>query len=210
VDIRYPVQAAKRMGGTRFGFVRFQVPEVFGFKGRALYMDADQLVFSDVRELVDQLDDAHSIGIVRNIVGTFAGKPVPERNETSVMVLDCEKLSDWKTDTMFDDVVSNRAPLGPGQMHYIDFMRLAWVDPSLIQAIDSRWNHYNVINDDTKLVHFSHVRDQPWKKPSHPLTQVWVESMLEAMDHGFVTRADLVKAVGRFHVHPHFARYAFH
>ncbi len=116
VDIRYPKQIAKRKGGTKFGFVRFQLPELFGFKGRAIYMDADQLVFADVRELVDTLDSDHAIGIVRNIYGTFAGKPVAERNETSVMVLDCEKLVDWKTDTIFENVVPNSAELQPGQI----------------------------------------------------------------------------------------------
>ena len=210
VDIRYPAQIAKRVGGTRFGFVRFQVPELFGYRGKAIYMDADQLVFSDVRGLVDELDDDHAIGIVRSIFGTFGGRPVAERNETSVMVLDCEKLTDWSSDTIFENVVPNGATLGPGQLHYIDFMRLAWVDPGLIQSIDNCWNHYNVVNEDTKLVHFSHVRDQPWKKPSHPYTELWVKWMVEAMEHGFVTRGDVVKAVGLLHIHPHFIRYALH
>jgi lipopolysaccharide biosynthesis glycosyltransferase len=209
VDIRYPKQIAKHKGGTKFGFVRFQLPELFGFKGRAIYMDADQLVFADVRELVDSLDSDHAIGIVRNIHGTFAGKPVAERNETSVMVLDCEKLVNWKTDTIFENVVPNSAELQPGQIHYLDFMRLGWVDQALIQPIDNRWNHYNVIDEQTKLVHFSHVRDQPWKRPSHPYTGEWVKWMLEAKEHGFVTTGDMLKSVGLLHIHPHFARYAF-
>jgi hypothetical protein len=209
LDIRFPKQIARRQGGTKFGFVRFQVPELFGFEGKAIYMDADQLVFADVRELVDSLDSDHAIGIVRKIHGTFAGKPVPERNETSVMVLDCERLSDWKTDTIFENVVPNGANLEPGQIHYRDFMRLAWVDPALIHTIDNCWNHYNVIDERTKLVHFSHVRDQPWKKPSHPYTKEWVRWMLEAKQRGFVKTGDLVKAVGLLHIHPHFARYAF-
>jgi lipopolysaccharide biosynthesis glycosyltransferase len=210
LDIRYPKQLAPRRGGTKFGFVRFQVPELFGFTGRAIYMDADQLVFADVRELVDSLDSDHAIGVVREIFGTFAGRPVPARNETSVMVLDCEKLSNWKTDTLFENVVPNGVTLEPGQIHYRDFMRLAWVDPSLIQTIDNRWNHYNVINDQTKLVHFSHVRDQPWKKPTHPHTAEWVRWLLEAKAHGFVKTSDLLKAVGLLHIHPHFARFALH
>ncbi len=209
VDIRYPTQIAPRRGGTKFGFVRFQVPELFGFKGKAIYMDADQLVFSDVRELIDALDSDHAIGVVRHIFGTFAGQPVAERNETSVMVLDCEKLSDWKSDVIFENVVRNDTKLEPGQIHYRDFMRLAWVDQELIQEIDNRWNHYNVINDETKLVHFSHVRDQPWKTPSHPYTGEWVKWMLEAKEHGYVKTSDMLKAVGCLHIHPQFARYAF-
>ena len=137
---------------------------------------------------------------------SFAGEPVERRNETSVMVLDCEKLQDWKPDTMFDDVVPNDAKLEPGQIHYKDFIRLAWVDPALIQEIDPRWNHYNVVRDDSKLVHFSHVREQPWKSPRHPLTGFWEKWLRESMEHGVVSRGDVWRELARLHLHPHFAR----
>lgn len=206
VDLRFETQRHRQVGGTKFGFVRFTVPALFGYQGRAIYLDADQLVLGDVRELVDQLDDAHAIGIVREIEGTFRGQPVSPRNETSVMVLDCEKLKTWDPSTIFDAVVPNDRPLRPGEIHYKDFIRLAWVDPSLIQTIDPRWNHYNLLRDDTQLVHFSHVRQQPWNNPRHPLTAFWEGWLAEAMEQGAVTRGDVLKAVARLHLHPHFLR----
>jgi len=54
VDIRFVHQSEKRMGGTNFGFVRFHVPEIFGFEGRAIYLDADQLVLGDIAELLEE------------------------------------------------------------------------------------------------------------------------------------------------------------
>lgn len=201
-------QTQKRKGGTRFGFVRFIVPSLCGYQGTGIYMDADQLVLADVVELAAQLQQPHAIGIVRNIEGTFAGEPVAPRNETSVMVLDCARLKDWDPETMFDPVVPNTAEPGPGQIRYKDFIRLAWVDPALIQAIDPRWNHYNMVRDDTRLIHFSHVREQPWKRPQHPMTAQWEEWLHEAMTAGFVHRADIVKAVALGRIHPHFLRHA--
>ena len=208
VEIRAVRQQRQSVGGTKFGFVRFQVPALCGYRGRAIYMDADQLVLADVHELAEQLREPYAVGLVHDIEGEFAGRAVEPRNETSVMVLDCEKLKDWNPETLFDPVVPNDAPLGPGQIHYKDFMRLTWMDPSRIQHIDPRWNHYNVVRDDTKLVHFSHVRAQPWKRPSHPFTSFWEKWLREAMAEGSVTRWDLLRGVALRHLHPHFLRFA--
>lgn len=206
VEIKPVQQARSSPGGTRFGFVRFLVPQVCGYRGIGIYMDADQVVLGDVHELAGLLHEPHAVGLVRHIEGTFGGKPVEPRNETSVMVLDCARLRSWDPATLFDDVVANDAALAPGRIHYKDFMRLAWVDPALIEEIDPRWNHYNVVREDTRLVHFSHVREQPWKRPEHPATPFWEKWLVDAMGAGYVTRGDVLKAVALGRVHPHFLR----
>ena len=200
-------QTQKRLGGTRFGFVRFLVPSLCDYQGTGIYMDADQLVLGDVAELAATLQPPHAIGIVRNIEGTFGGKPVEPRNETSVMVLDCARLKDWDPETLFDQVVPNAEQPGPGQIRYKDFIRLWWVDQDLIQSIDPRWNHYNMVREDTRLIHFSHVREQPWKRPEHPMTALWEEWLHEAMGAGYVGRTDILKAVSTGRIHRHFLRH---
>ncbi len=46
-------------GRTGFSFSRFQIPKLAGYKGRALYLDADMQVFGDIAELWDiPFDDA--------------------------------------------------------------------------------------------------------------------------------------------------------
>lgn len=209
VAIRGASQTQRRMGGTKFGFVRFLVPSLCGYEGRAIYMDADQLVLGDVCELAAQLEEPHAVGLVHDIVGSFGGKPVEPRNETSVMVLDCAKLRDWDPDTLFDRVVANDAAPGPGQIRYKDFMRLAWMDPARIQYVDPCWNHYNVVRDDTRLVHFSHVREQPWKRPAHPLTGFWSKWLRDALAGGALSRWELARDVALLRIHPHFLRCAF-
>lgn len=209
VDVCFVQQPGKRVGGTKFGFVRFLVPSLCDYRGRAIYLDADQLVLSDLRSLHDALDAERAIGVVHDLEGTFGGAPVEPRNETSVMVLDCARLSAWNPETLFERVVPNRATPGAGEISYRDFMRLAWVDPATIQHLDPRWNHYNVVRDDTKLVHFSHVREQPWKRPSHALTPFWESWLVRALDAGCLGRGDVVREVLRRHLHPRFLRHVW-
>lgn len=202
-------QEIKRVGGTNFGFVRFLVPKLNGFRGRAIYLDADQLVFTDINQLGQSLDSAHSIALVNQPKGTFGQKPVGQHNQTSVMVLDCEMLQDWNPDTLFDNVVPNRAELAPGQIHYREFMMLSWFDQSKIQPLDPRWNHFNIVEPDSKLTHFSYVRTQPWKNPRHPLTKFWGQWLREAIKSGAITRRELLGEIWRGAVHKYFLRYVF-
>ena len=209
VRVQAVKQETERVGGTNFGFVRFFVPKLNNYQSKAVYIDADQLVFTDINELGDALDSNHAIGLVNQPQGTFGTKPVGQHNQTSVMVLDCEKLHDWNPDTMFAHVVPNRSELQPGQIHYRDFMMLTWFDQSAIQPIDPRWNHFNIVEPDSKLTHFSYVRAQPWKNPSHPLTEFWSKWLREAIRAGAVGRLELIKEVMRGAIHKRFLAYLF-
>lgn len=200
----YQVQARK--GGTNFGFVRFTVPGLNGFRGKAIYLDADQLVFSDIGELYDLLDDSHAIALVNRPEGYFGGKPVGSHNQTSVMVLNCEKLKHWDTSKIFENIIPNDQPVAPGQIHYRDFMTLSWEDQGRIQALPPQWNHFNINRPDSKLTHFSFVRAQPWKSPRHALTPLWTKWLREALAENAVTKADVFKAILRRHMHPAFLR----
>ncbi|MEX0758594.1 MAG: glycosyltransferase [Tistlia sp.] len=208
-EILPTTQQAQRIGGTNFGFVRFMVPSMCGYQGRAVYLDADQLVFTDIKELFEQIDDSHAIACVQDAEGTFGGKVIERANQTSVMVLNCDKLRDWDPETMFDKVVPNRTPLAEGQIHYRNFMKLDHMDQSRIQPLDPRWNHYNIVRDDTKLVHFSHVRSQPWKSPEHPLTDLWSDWLVRAMRAGYLSRFRLLREIAAGHLDKHFLKHVY-
>lgn len=207
VEIQAIHQEDPRKGGTNFGFVRFNVPSLCGYEGRAIYLDADQLVLSDIGELFDILDSEHAIALVNQPEGFFGGKPVGQHNQTSVMVLDCAKLKHWDPKTLFANVIPNDDFLSPGQIHYRDFMMLAWERPELVQALPSYWNHFNVVRPESKLVHFSFVRSQPWKSPNHPLTEFWAEWLSRAIKDGAVSPKEVLREVLKGHVHRSFLRY---
>ncbi len=207
VEVYVRSQIEKPMGGTKFGFVRFHLPSMFGFQGKAIYLDADQIVLSNLNELADLLDENHKLALVCQPEGYFGQKPVPQRLETSVMVLNCDQLHQWQPETMFRPVVPNNSPLQPGQIHYRDFMWLTWMDKQDILCIDPAWNHFNILKDHTKLLHFSHVSSQPWKHPRHPLTEFWSHWLVQAMAAGYISRRDLLQAVLKRHIHPYFLRF---
>jgi lipopolysaccharide biosynthesis glycosyltransferase len=208
-EIYIRTQTEKRLGGTKFGFVRFHTPSMFEFEGKAIYLDADQIVLKNLNNLVSLLDEQHHVALVCSPEGYFGQQPVPQRLETSVMVLNCHKLRYWCPNTIFNHIVPNDLPLKEKQIHYRDFMWLTWMDPHKIQCIDPGWNHFNILNSNTKLVHFSHVRSQPWKNPRHPLTNFWVKWLLEAIDAGYIKRRELFHAVLKRHIHPYFIKYMF-
>jgi lipopolysaccharide biosynthesis glycosyltransferase len=197
-------QKSERVGGTNFGFVRFQVPSLNRFSGKAVYIDADQVVLEDIRNLFDLVPEQFSIGLVTNPEGTFNGNNIPAGNQTSVMVLNCSDLADWKVPKLFSNVVPNREELQSGQIHYRDFMALKWFDQSRIFSIPPTWNHFNIVRDDTNLVHFSHVRSQPWMNPSHELSDWWNEWLVRAVKEGYVSRSRLRFEIWRGHVNRQF------
>lgn len=206
VDITFRTNVGERIGGTNFGFVRFLVPSLFGFSGRAIYLDCDQLVFGDIRELHDALSDPHAVALVQDPVGEFRDKPVGRHNQTSVMVLDCARLRDWDPATLFDSIVPNRTPLPlpPGRILYKDFMKIGWMDQARLQALDPAWNHFNVVRPDTKLVHFSNMRTQPWKAPEHQVTEVWASWLDRTVVDGTLRRRDVLQAIYQGHLHRRF------
>ncbi len=193
-------QKLQRVGGTNFGFVRFQVPSLSDFSGQAVYIDADQVVLDDIHKLFDLLPSQFPVGLVTNPEGTFNGKPIPVGNQTSVMVLDCSKLSSWKVPDLFLNVVPNREHLQPGQIHYRDFMALKWFDPERIFSIPPAWNHFNIVKDETKIVHFSHVRSQPWRNPEHELSDWWNGWLVQAVNEGYISRTRLRFEILRGHI----------
>jgi lipopolysaccharide biosynthesis glycosyltransferase len=202
-------QTQKRVGGTNFGFVRFTIPEICNFKGMAIYLDADQIVLDDINKLMSLLNSDKAIGLVNNPQGYFGKKVVAKHNQTSVMVLNCEKLKNWKTTKIFNNVVPNRADKTANQIFYRDFMTLSWEDASKIQAISPYWNHFNIVNKNTKLVHFSHVRSQPWKNVSHELTKFWAIWLKEAIKNKAVSRITVLLEIIKGNVDRHFLRYLF-
>jgi len=202
VEIHNTVQNIPKVGGTNFGFVRFMVPSLCEFKGKAIYLDADMVVLHDIADLYNSLEPDKSIGLVTNAEGTINGKTPEPMNYTSVMIMDCEKLRDWNPDTMFRNIVSKKETPKEGQIRYPDFVTLKWFPQVQIQSIDPRWNHLNIVHPDTKLVHFTHVGTQPWRKPSHELTPTWLGYLKDAVKRGGVKRSEVIREVFRRHIHP--------
>ena len=188
-----PKDPANR-GRTGFSFSRFHIPELAGYRGRALYLDADMQVFADLAELWDiPFGD-------KKVLCTRQDEP-PEQwrgsdwfkpgRQMSVMLLDCERL-DW-------DVERIVGGLDAGEYSYEQLMfELCVVDPDEIgDDVPPEWNHLEHYEPGvTKLLHYTVVPTQPWKNDENPLRELWMPEFREAKFAGIV-REDEVQRLAR-------------
>lgn len=196
-DTGIPVPAdPSNRARTGFSFSRFRIPELCGHRGRAIYLDADMQLFSDIRELWTMpFDDAQ----VLYAESDARGQRTPQ---FSVMLLDCARLG-W-------DVAGIVRGLDEGRYHYADLMqRLCIVDDACKRAaLPPQWNsleHYEAGR--TRLLHYTDMPTQPWVSRDNRNGELFYRTCRQAIEDGAIP-ADLVYAeVERGHVAPDFPRW---
>ena len=180
----------KNQPRTQFSFSRFVIPALAGYRGRALYLDADMLTFSDLRELWEMpFGDANVM---------YALPEDPSRpKQTSVMLLNCERLK-W-------DIEKIVADLDEGRYDYEGLMRDMRLEPEFaVQPnIPPMWNSLEIyVPGKTRLLHYTDMKYQPWVDRRNPHADLWVDTLREALDTGFVTQTELEEAVQDGYVRP--------
>jgi len=200
-----PKDAANRPR-TGFSFCRFTIPERAGFRGRALYLDADMLVLGDLAELARLPFGAQKVLCTCQPQPPEAWRHLAEfqpGRQFSVMLLDCERLP-WRIAEIVRD-------LDEGRRSYAKLMfDLDLVAPDEIaDRIPPEWNHLErCVPGATKLVHFTVVSTQPWRKAGNPLGDLWYRELAAAVAAGAVTRSDLELGVRKGHLLPRLLRHA--
>ena len=177
---------------TGFSFQRWHVPEYRDYKGWAIYLDADQMVFGDIRELWE-ID-----GQYPNDQACMWCTYRSGHAEASVMLIDCEKARGiWPTIEEIRSFIKTgakeeaRKRYGAAMAGYLLKFRP--------QEITHYWNHLNEYEPGkTRLLHYTRQRTQPWRYPEHPLTGVWKDALLDAIRSGIVTKDEVVSACERF------------
>ena len=132
--------------------VRFTPPELMGYEGRAVVIDPDVFAVGDVNELFERYMGGKAL---------FA-KPRPghkgKKNyvASSVMLMDCAKLAHWNVKKQFEDMFA-------GDLDYEDWIELTTEPEGSIGHLESFWNDFDRLAPDTKLIHNTKRRTQPWK-----------------------------------------------
>ncbi len=137
-----------------FSPLRMMVPQLMNFEGKAILIDPDIFAVADVCELLNQDMNGNAI-ICRNISDGYRGNG-NSFYATSVMLLDCAKLKHWQWDKQIEDMFAKR-------LDYGDWISLKLEDPSTIGLLNEEWNHFDTLNDTTKLLHNTERSTQPWK-----------------------------------------------
>jgi len=165
--------------GTGFSLYRWQIPELMKFEGHAIYLDADQLVFADIKELW-RSDITYPN---RNTAAWCTTDGM--RSETSVMYMNCEKMKEQMPSMQ---EICSRLKDDKDRTYYRMLMhgKLFHTPP---QYISNYWNHLNTYEKGkTRLLHYTVERSQPWYVPEHSLTYLWEEALRDAIDAKFVTK----------------------
>lgn len=185
------LRQAKRTG---FSFTRFAIPELTGYRGRALYLDADMLVLRDLREL-------YGIPFGRTKVHVQEELPEPARQSSkdaarrprakqcSVMLLDCAAL-DW-------DVRKIIAGLD-GDYTYEELMhQLCILAPEEIgHGVPFAWNSLETYEPGrTGLLHYTDMPTQPWVFASNPNGYLWLNEVRAMLIAGALTPADIEEEI---------------
>ncbi len=151
--LRGGVERVWRMDDLQsFTPLRYMPPKLMGYQGRAVVTDPDVFAVGDIHDLLTMdMGDAAVMGRRR------WDKPDKAwRIATSVMLLDCARLTHWKPEEEFDELFRF-------ERDYKDWMVLAHEDPKNIGILDEEWNDFDRLTDKTKLLHNTKRRTQPWK-----------------------------------------------
>lgn len=174
---------------TPFSFQRFLIPALAGYRGRAIYLDSDMLVFRDITRLWTlPMHDA-------DVLAVRGADTTSRRPQFSVMLLDCGKLR-W-------DVADIVARLDARTLDYERLMYELAIAERVRADIPSSWNALETFDpSDTALLHYTDMPTQPWLSAANPLGFLWVRALLEAMGDGWITRAEVAADVEAGFVRP--------
>ena len=181
----YP-KDAKNYPGTNFSFNRFAIPKLAGYQGRAIYVDADMLVLKDIRGLWNMPFNGATVLCAKS------SRP-KKRRQLSVMLLDCDRLK-WDVERIITE------DLDGGKYTYEQLMFDLPMEPSgsLQEGIPAEWNSLDkYVPGETCLVHYTELTTQPWLSRKNPHGLLWVESLLDAMNDGVVTKDEIREATAK-------------
>ena len=183
---------------TGFTFRRFRIPELCGWSGRAIYLDADMLVFDDI---ADVWRAAMPPGV--SVLFTAQDTERARRAQFAVMLLDCAAL-DWKIEAIVDG-------LNEGRWSYEELVYELALIPLAAKApgLSTRWNALDrYVEGTTALVHYTAMPMQPWIYPYHPLRDLWYDALRTALAEGDIDAALIEEEIAKGHVSPQLPRWA--
>ncbi|MDG4603997.1 MAG: hypothetical protein P9C48_05635 [Defluviicoccus sp.] len=132
--------------------LRFMPPELMGYQGRAIVIDPDIFAVADVWELLSRDMGAAAIMCRKRSgpkgwYGCFA---------SSVMLLDCAKLTHWRCQEQFNAMFDFK-------LDYMDWISLKREPAGSIGLFEKEWNDFDRLTPATRMLHNTRRRTQPWK-----------------------------------------------
>ncbi|MFK8020851.1 MAG: glycosyltransferase [Pseudomonadales bacterium] len=175
---------------TGFSFSRFAIPQLSNFTGKAIYMDADMLVFQDIGQLWDLPFEGKKIHIQgavpteSKLRSTGKFNAVKRAKQCSVALLDCAALN-WRPEQIIAGL--------DGQYSYKQLMEeLCILDESEIgYAIPAEWNSLEYWDEQTCNLHYTDMQTQPWVSARNKNGQRWLSVLREMRSKGIISTKEI-------------------
>ena len=132
--------------------LRFLPPEIMGYQGRAVVIDPDVFAAGDIWELLSRDMQGRAI-LCRPRSGN---KLLEGCMASSVMLLDCAKLTHWRCREDFSELFAFKRD-------YADWICLKLEPRDAIGLFEPEWNDFDRLTPATKLLHNTKRQTQPWK-----------------------------------------------
>ena len=133
--------------------LRFAPPQLMNYQGRAVVIDPDIFAIGDIWDLLNR-DMGGSAILCRPKSGRKGRKGA---FASSVMLLDCAQLKHWQFEQNFIDMFE------PVKRDYMDWISLKLENPATIGLLESEWNDFDNLTENTRLLHNTKRKTQPWK-----------------------------------------------
>lgn len=194
IDVELPEPKDLRQGSrTNFSFARFAIPELKNYQGKAIYLDADMLVFRDIGELWDIPFDGCSVVIQEEIpehavVHDKPGAPARRIKQCAVMLIDCARAR-WNV----REIVAGL----DGRYTYEELMYHLCILPEdeVRYAVPFTWNSLEHYDPQTRLIHYTDMDTQPWVSTENRLAHLWLDEVRLMLSTGALSRADIKREI---------------
>jgi lipopolysaccharide biosynthesis glycosyltransferase len=194
IDVELPEPRDLRQGSrTNFSFARFAIPELKAYQGKAIYLDADMLVFRDIGELWDIPFEGAAIVIQEElpehaVVDHKPGAPARRIKQCAVMLIDCARAR-WNV----REIVAGL----DGRYTYEQLMYEMCILPEdeVRYAVPFSWNSLEHYDASTRLIHYTDMDTQPWVSTENRLAHLWLDEVRLMLSTGALSRSDLQREI---------------
>jgi hypothetical protein len=185
---------------SRASLRRFAIPELCGYRGRALYLDAAAVAFADMAELWEVPFGPQKVLCAYQAARPEVGKG-PKRlhlgRQLGMMLIDCARLH-W-------DLAQIVAGLDEGRYTHAQLTRaLCIVQPD--EIADTLPGHWSCLESydaaHSKLVRYAVPPLYPWKSDDNPLASLWMDTYRDAVAAGAVPVREVTLGVAAGHLKP--------
>ncbi len=133
--------------------LRFLPPELMGYEGRAVVIDPDIFAVGDIWELLSR--DMGGKAIMCRRRSGPKGR-IDKCLASSVMLLDNAKLTHWKAEQGFREMFEFKRDYQP-------WICLKLEERDTIGLFENEWNDFDRLTPETKMLHNTKRKTQPWK-----------------------------------------------